>query len=428
MKLVSDARLGRAHQLAQRGEVLQAELLYAAVLSEQPNCAEAARSIGALAAQREDWRRAIDHYQMAVRVAPGDLGIQIELAQALCGFGQLEAAAALLRKLSQAAPEEPMVWLLLAETLDDLGQSLASCKARYQALSCAQKRGQWKDASTTPAAVLDRVLANMEKLRAGQREHLMQSLEPFRLAHGSAAIRRVEKAARAYLQEIDATPPDPRQRPKFLYFPDLPDIPYHDPMLQPWASTLAAGFADLREEALTLLGEGNNFESFLGLKPGEVLPNYVGGSSPNPAWDAYFFYRRGKRFDQNHARCPKSSRLIDSLALCHVAHQAPEVCFSIIQPGSHIMPHHGVTNSRLVMHLPLVVPPGCALNIIDAGEHHWREGQLMMFDDTFQHEAWNRSELPRIILLMDCWNPHLDAVEQAATKALVEAIDAFEQA
>jgi aspartate beta-hydroxylase len=80
------------------------------------------------------------------------------------------------------------------------------------------------------------------------------------------------------------------------------------------------------------------------------------------------------------------------------------------------------------MHLPLIVPSNCALNLIDAGEHHWREGELVMFDDTFQHEAWNRSDRTRIILLMDCWNPHLSEVEKMAVKQIIETITGLEMA
>ncbi len=80
------------------------------------------------------------------------------------------------------------------------------------------------------------------------------------------------------------------------------------------------------------------------------------------------------------------------------------------------------------MHLPLLVPADCALNVIGAGEHHWREGELMMFDDTFQHEAWNRSDQYRVILLMDCWNPALTPVERRAVTQLIETIGALHRA
>lgn len=137
-------------------------------------------------------------------------------------------------------------------------------------------------------------------------------------------------------------------------------------------------------------------------------------------------YRRGERFDAHHEACPFTSSVLESVELCRVGHQAPEVCFSVIRPQTTIMAHHGVTNTRMVMHLPLIVPEQCALNIVDGEAHSWHEGELMMFDDTFQHEAWNRSDEPRLILLMDCWNPYLTEPEKIAVKQLLEAIDGLE--
>ena len=68
----------------------------------------------------------------------------------------------------------------------------------------------------------------------------------------------------------------------------------------------------------------------------------------------------------------------------------------------------------------------CALNLIDRGRHHWREGELVMFDDTFLHEAWNRSNSVRIILLMDCWNPYLTTVEREAVTRIAQTIGALD--
>jgi len=75
-----------------------------------------------------------------------------------------------------------------------------------------------------------------------------------------------------------------------------------------------------------------------------------------------------------------------------------------------------------VRHLPLLVPPDCALQLVDAGTRAWIEGQLVMFDDTYLHEAWNRSSSIRVILLMDCWNPHLTAPEREAIVRITQLI------
>ena len=80
-----------------------------------------------------------------------------------------------------------------------------------------------------------------------------------------------------------------------------------------------------------------------------------------------------------------------------------------------------MTNTRAVTHLPLVVPRDCAIRVADQ-QHAWQPGRCISFNDTFEHEAWNRSEETRVILLFDTWNPHLDAVEQEAITEFVAAI------
>ena len=125
-------------------------------------------------------------------------------------------------------------------------------------------------------------------------------------------------------------------------------------------------------------------------------------------------------------RRARTSEALSAFDLFHLEGQAPEACFSFLAPHTTIKPHYGVSNVRLVMHLPLVVPPDCALNLIGVGEHVWREGELMLFDDTFEHEAWNRSDQVRIVLLMDCWHPGLTAVERDAVGRMIRAAAEFD--
>ena len=63
------------------------------------------------------------------------------------------------------------------------------------------------------------------------------------------------------------------------------------------------------------------------------------------------------------------------------------------------------------MHLPLIVPPGCAFRV--GGETRpWVPGKVFAFDDSIEHEAWNDSDELRVILIFDMWNPHLSVAEQ----------------
>ncbi|MBL8330959.1 MAG: aspartyl/asparaginyl beta-hydroxylase domain-containing protein [Rubrivivax sp.] len=421
-----DPRLGRAQWHAQRGEVLQADVLLRGLLKDHPDCLPALDGLSSFAAERGDLQMAAGLIGQALRLAPEDPGLALRQAQILAADGQLDEAALRLQALLQAHPDEGLAWLLLADVREVQGNTLGALRARYQGITRSQKAGRWLDRASTEPQLLETVLRHIESLRQQRREQFRASFDSVRTAFGASELQRVDRALSGFLGEWDATPPDPRQRPKFFYFPDLPPGPYHDPYLQPWARTLQQAWEPIRDEALGLLQEDRDFESFLGLKPGQKAPDYVGGSNPNASWDAFFFYRRGRRFDANHLRCPVTSAVLESVELCRVGQQAPEVCFSVIRPQSTIVRHFGVTNTRLVMHLPLLVPPGCALNVIDGGEHAWKPGELMMFDDTFQHEAWNTSDEPRLIVLMDCWNPHLTEPEKLAVKALVEMIDSVE--
>lgn len=424
---MADDRLSRAHRLAASGQVVQAELLLVALLRDDPHCAEAARGIAQLAMQRNDWHRAADHFAQARAASADATQDLLPHVHALWEGGRNADAIAELGAYLQSHPDDSLAWLQWAELQDASDDPVSATRGRFQAITRAQKRGRWVDESTTEPQFQDLVRRSIDSLRVARREYLGNSFDSVRREHGAREMRRVECALQGYLGEADATPPDPRQRPTFLYFPGLPDLPYHDPYLQPWAGKMRDAWTTMRDEAATLLSQDAPLEDFLGFKPGQSREGYVGGCGPAPSWDAFFFYRHGRRYDENHARCPRTSAVLESIELCRIDRQAPEVCFSVLRPGSTIMAHHGVTNTRLVFHLPLIVPPDCALNVVDAGEHHWVAGEPMMFDDTFRHEAWNRSDQTRVIVLMDCWNPHLTPPEKLAVKDLVEAIDLLER-
>jgi aspartate beta-hydroxylase len=86
-----------------------------------------------------------------------------------------------------------------------------------------------------------------------------------------------------------------------------------------------------------------------------------------------------------------------------------------------------VTNTRVVCHLPLIVPEDCAL-VVGGETHRWQEGRAIVFDDTFEHEAWNRGTRTRVVLIVDIWNPHLSPAECDAVATLVAAIGDFNRA
>lgn len=422
-------QLQTAQAALRRGDLGSALPLLERIAAQDPAAFEPRALLGMALQQTGQLPAAAHWLQQAVALEPGHAELNLRLAEALARQDQFEAAVQVLQRFLRLTPGHAVAWLTLAQTLDAAGQEDAATRAGWQAIQAAQAKGQWVSAETTPPAWHGLVRSWLARVDGVRRQWLTEVLDTQIQAHGRAEMARFADCVHHYLGDAPQLgPSDPQQRPKFLYFPGLPGGPYHDPALQPWSAQLVDAVAALRTQALALLAEdAGAFEDFLGLSADADKTGYIGGQGERPAWDAFFFYRHGRRYDANHARAPGASALLDSIELCRVPGQAPEVCFSVLAPGSHILPHHGTTNTRLVYHLPLVVPGDCALNLIGHGEHAWQEGRPMMFDDTYQHEAWNRSSRTRIVLLMDCWNPHLTPAERAAVLALVGRVSTLEE-
>lgn len=328
---------------------------------------------------------------------------------------------------TSAGVEAPVPEALLerARTLEGRQQDGEALLHYYRAIILSQRQGRWLDQGTTPPNLLPLVAHAMRFVKAGRGHFFRHALDPVRARHGNAALERFMHCFAIQVGERAAMPPDPRQRPSLLYFPGLPSAPYFARSLFPWFRELEGGTAALREELLAVLPRPDGSERVFASDAAERLG--LAGERGAPSWNGFYFWRHGERREENHARCPRTSAILDGLPLVRIAGQAPEVMFSVLEPGTHILPHRGATNARVVCHLPLIVPDDCAL-VVGGEKHVWREGQAVAFDDTYEHEAWNRGERTRVVLIVDVWNPHLTAAEREAVAALAAAMWDFNQA
>src|SRR5262249_36836836 len=143
-----------------------------------------------------------------------------------------------------------------------------------------------------------------------------------------------------------------------------------------------------------------------------------------PAWSSYFLWRDGEKQHANCARCPQTADLLESLPLAHMPGYAPTAMFSVLSARTHIPPHTGSANTRLIVHLPLLLPPDCAFRVGN-GTRAWEMGCAWVFDDTIEHEAWNNSGETRVILIFDVWNPLLSEGERALVSDMLTALQAY---
>lgn len=196
-----------------------------------------------------------------------------------------------------------------------------------------------------------------------------------------------------------------------LHFPFLPAEEFFPRHQFPWLAEIEAQTDTIRAELEAILAaEDGGIRPYVAMEPGTPANKWTPLDN-SLAWGALHLWKDGRRDPQACARAPRTAAAIEALPLSDLPGRTPTVFFSLLQPGAHLPAHTGVSNVRTIVHLPLIVPEGCALRV--GGETRpWRVGEAFAFDDTIEHEAWNRSDSLRAVLIFDVWNPYLSEAER----------------
>jgi len=421
-----EQQLAVARNLLEQGRADEAQQAYARVLDVAPDAAEALNQLGIHALNHKRVDEALNLLARARAAAPADALVHRNLGLALRAAGRIDDAVQALREAVRLDPDFFVARLQLGTALEDLGRERESLAAFFGAVTTAQGLGRWLNDATTAPPMRPLVKHAMQRIDRGRGLLFSESLQPLRERYGADALKRVEKSLAIYLGWLPADLPDPRQKPSFLYFPDLPTVAWFDRALFPWYATLEDAYPAIRAELDSVLDDARAFEPFLKFRPGVSTEEHLSGTRGTPVWDAFFFYRHGERYEDNCRRCPVTAAALDAVPIVRLPGHAPECLYSKLTAGSHIRPHRGVTNTRVVTHLPLIVPGNGALRV-GGEDREWQQGRCFTFDDTFLHEAWNHSEHTRVVVLLDCWNPYMTEVEILACTDLVLAIADFNE-
>ena len=267
-----------------------------------------------------------------------------------------------------------------------------------------------------PPALADRLAAAREFLdQAGdlKMEVYGRALAEVEGKSDSVDLRRV----RAYAEQKAGKRRVFQQRPTGGHFPYLPAIEFFDRSLFPWFEELERHTEAIREEMFSLWADNDDrFRPYVTYPAGAPV-NQWAELNHSLKWSAWFFWEDGVRNDANCARCPRTAAAIEAAPLLDIPDKSPTAMFSILQPRTRIPAHTGTSNTRVTVHLPLIVPPGCRFRV-GAETREWREGEAWAFDDTIEHEAWNDSDQPRAILIIDTWNPFLTEAEREVVRRI----------
>ena len=211
------------------------------------------------------------------------------------------------------------------------------------------------------------------------------------------------------------------QQPKRFYYPELPNIQFYPREQFPWLDAIEAATESMTAELEGVLRDDAAFTPYLKHIPNVPSQNY--GLIESMDWSTSFLFRNGEA-TAVAARCPGTMAALAEAPLCRVKARSPEAMFSQLKAGAHIRAHTGVVNTRLICHVPLIVPSDCRFRVGN-DTRQWEKGKAWVFDDTIEHEAWNNSDRTRVVLIFDIWRPELDEEERALVAALLEAMDAF---
>ena len=412
-----NALVQAAGQAAATGRWQDAERLWSQVRSLAPRHPQALYSLGVHAFQRADFAGALELLKAAHTAAPND-----PLTLMTIGVVQRERGDATgeWQAINDCLTVDPYFLpglLSKAGFLERQGRIRAAAGVYRDVLKVAPPQPRWPDALRPQLLHANKVVADHAEAFAG---YLDAVLVAPRAALETAAAGRWEEAAAIMVGRSRPYLSDSNQ----LAVPRLAAVPFYDRAQFPWVTDLEAQTDVIREELrATLRSEQAGFTPYIAYQPGDPV-NQWAELNHSTRWSTYPLWRGGLPVPEHLDRCPRTAAALEAVGMAEIGGLCPNAMFSVLAPHTQIPPHHGETNARLVVHLPLVVPPNCTYRV-GFERRGWTEGQVLIFDDTLEHEARNDSDQQRVVLIFDVWHPLLSAAEREMVVAMTKAARDF---
>ena len=334
-------------------------------------------------------------------------------ALALRLMGDFRGSLAVLDEALDMEPYDFVALLAKAAMLEKVSGERAATPVYRNALKIAPPRDRCPPALVAQIEHADAVVRRQADELC---DYMKSAVEDLRGSVDPVALDRFDEGLEIYAGVKTA----PKQEPLLLNYPRLPAIPFYDRALFPWLPTLEAATPVIQRELTALLEQSfDDFAPYIAYPKGAPV-NQWGELNHSRKWTSLWLWRDGARQDSVCERCPETAAVLASLPMADQEGFAPTAVFSALQPHTHIPPHTGSSNVRLLVHLPLILP-GPARFRVGNTVRDWKMGEAWVFDDTIEHEAWNDADQMRVILIFDVWNPFLSDGEKTLITAMMQA-------
>ena len=356
---------------------------------------------------------------------PRNLGIWLTLAQKLRALRRFDEAVAAVDHVLTLQPHHLDALFLAASIQENRGRNRVAAATYRTALAHVR---QGAAVLVDQRAAIEHAKAAVAANDAALDRYLEDRLEGLRDRFAAEPLDRFDRCMATVLRKRRVY----RPMPSFLYFPNIPSIEFFDREDFPWLGAIEDATDDIRAELLDVLKAApESLEPYITTKqtPGVTPQKDAGGGvwrelNDSPRWSSYFFWQEGRPYPENIARCPKTVAALNAWPRCDLPRTGPTAMFSLLAPKTRIPPHTGVTNARVVVHIPLIVPTDCGFRV-GAETRPWELGKALVFDDTIEHEAWNNSDQLRAVLIIDIWNPFLTLAEREMVRSLTDGVGEF---
>jgi len=395
---------------AQRRSKAEATKLIELALARAPRHPRVLNSVGGYLYRTGDAARAREIYERALAIDASSKVVWLNLAAACCALGDTAAEGAAIERALALDPRYLLALLQKGDLMERLGKPKSAALVYGAAIATVAPGTQLPSPIVTKLEHAQKVIeTNSRELEA----FLEQEVAAVRQQHAGEDQHRYDACRDVYLGKRRVYASEPGK----LLFPYLPAIEYFPRAHFPWLEALEAATEDIAAEAVAVLAsDRSGFSPYVDFPPDAPIDQWA-ELNHSMDWSVYSLWRDGARFEDHIAKCPKTAAVLAKLPLCDIPNYAPCAFFSVLTPRTHLPAHTGTTNTRSIVHLPLVIPEGCRFRV-GSETRVWEKGKAWVFDDTIEHEAWNDSGETRIILICDIWNPLLSAAERDLVRKL----------
>ncbi|MCV2357835.1 aspartyl/asparaginyl beta-hydroxylase domain-containing protein [Paucibacter sp. TC2R-5] len=412
----TNAEFVRAQQALREGRPDQAQQAWVNILAVQPHHVPTLNAKGQQALLQRDFANAKLCFEQLTRLEPANPQAWIHLAMLFRASGDANKEEAALFEALKIDSHELMALLMRGNLMERQGRNHEAASAYEGAVAVAPP--------------LDSMIAGLrsavEKAKAFCLRYKQQSSEAFDRAMASSGVDLAGPELDRFRASLDLMFGRKKRydsRPMGYFVPDLLPIEFFERSQFPWLDDLESATEQIKAEFLATLERQSGFTPYLTYSADSPL-NQWAELNNSLRWSAFHLIKDGQPVEGNAEQCPLTMSLLKKVPQPEMPGRTPVAMFSLLKPRTRIPPHVGITNARLVTHLPLIVPPNCGFRVGNQ-IRSWQPGQAWVFDDTIEHEAWNDSDQLRVVLIFDIWHPALTPAEHRMIALMAQAQDQF---